>query len=347
MRHPGNQIVLGTFVSTFIYCLIVLGSITPQKEQAFVPVFSVNFAILFVIAGVGILIYFIHHVSSSIQADQVIFSVFNELSSHLRRLFPNQIEFGNGQDSVGIESLNPQERPYDRTQKIEHAQSGYLQAVDSKGLLDIAKKNDALFYLEYRPGEFVTIGSPIITAKCNERLNENSVQKISNRFIIGSQRTPEQDAEFAIYQLVEIAIRALSPGINDPFTAITCIDWLGSAICYLTNRTFPSSYHYDDQGKLRIIAKTITFSGIMNAAFDQIRQNSQSSVAVKIRLLETLKIIAENIRNTEQSEAVFRQAEMIIQREHNADLIDNDFQDLKERYDAVSKAINSVEKAEQ
>jgi uncharacterized membrane protein len=339
MRHPGNQIVLGTFVATFLYCLIVLGSIAPLKEKVFVPTLSVNFAILLVLVSVGILIYFIHHVSTSIQADQVIRSVSTELSAHLHRLFPEKLGYEKDKIEKDTESLKPQEGPYYEEQRIENSQSGYLQAIENSGLLEIAKSNDALLYLEYRPGEFVMIGSTIVTVKCNDQLSEHAVKKIASAFIIGQQRTPEQDAEFAVHQLVEIAVRALSPGINDPITAITCIDWIGSALCYLTSRAFPSPYLYDDQGKLRIITKAVTFTGITNAAFDQIRQNCHSSVAVTIRLLETLQKIASHSRNPEQREAVLRQAKMIVRASRTSVLEENDVIDVKERYQAVREAI--------
>ena len=127
---------------------------------------------------------------------------------------------------------------------------------------------------------------------------------ISNALILGSHRTPEQDIEFTVNQLVEIAVRALSPGINDPFTALACIDRLGTALCRLSNRAFPSANLYDDEYNLRVITKPITFAGITNAAFDQIRQYGLSSVAVSIRLMETLTSIANQATDKEQYEAI-------------------------------------------
>jgi len=173
-----------------------------------------------------------------------------------------------------------------------------------------------------------------------EHFNEALAEQIVQSFIIGSQRTPEEDAEFAIHQLVEVALRALSPGINDPFTAITCIDYLGSALCRLTNRAFPSSNRYDDEGKLRVIAKPLTFEGVINAAFDQIRQYGRTSVAVTIRLLETLKTIADHARSFEQKNAILRQADMIIRESQESIREKNDRDDIQERYQALINVLN-------
>jgi len=220
MRDTGNQIVLGTFIATFIYCLLVLRSVYSVGGHDFVPGISVTFAIALAVANVGALIYFIHHVSTSIHADRVIAAVYNELSEHIQRLFPEE-------------------------------------------LLKIAEEHDMLIDLQFRPGEFIVVGTALAKVKSAEHLKENLVEQIASSFILGPQRTPEQDAEFAIHQLVEVAIRALSPGINDPFTAITCIDHLGSALCILTGRVFPSPYRYDEEGNLRFIAKPLTFEGIL------------------------------------------------------------------------------------
>ena len=149
-----------------------------------------------------------------------------------------------------------------------------------------------------------------------------------------------QDAEFAIHQLVEVALRALSPGINDPFTAITCIDHLGSVLCSLTDRAFPRPSFYDDEGKLRIITKPLTFEGVTNAAFDQIRQYGRASVAVTIRLLETLKTVAFHASTLEQRKAILRQADMIIRESQETIGEKNDRDDVQERYQALLNVLN-------
>ena len=340
MRDTGNQLVLGTFISTFIYCLLVLRTVGQVDEAVFVPNVSITFAVVLALVNVGVLIFFIHHVSTSIQADQVIAAVYHELLNHIQRLFPEEIGYGPEHNEKVENEKSALGHAYYQTVPVLASQSGYLQAIDSDGLLEFATGNDLLMYLQYRPGEFVVAGSTIVAVQCNEPLDENLKRQISGSLILGTQRTPEQDSEYVVHQLVEVAVRALSPGINDPFTAISCIDRLGSAICHLTDRAFPSPYRYDDQQKLRIIAKPITFEGITNAAFDQIRQYGQSSVAVTIRLLETLQAIAHCSRNREQRQTILRQANMIERASHEAFSETNDKQDVQERYQALIDLLN-------
>jgi len=339
MQDRGNQVVLGTFIATFIYCLLVLRSVRTVGTQVFVPSISVTFAIVLALANVGILIYFIHHVSTSIQADHVISTVYHELEEQMQRLFPEELGHESEESENKRVRPQPEEGGYHQADHIAASKSGYLQAIDSSGLLDIAKENDFLIYLQHRPGEFIVAGSTLVVVKCTEQIDESLAGQIINLFIVGAQRTPEQDAEFAIHQLVEVAIRALSPGINDPFTAMACIDRLGSALCYLSNRAFPSPYRYGDEGKLRVIAKPVTFAGITNAAFDQIRQYGRSSVAVTIRLLETLKMIAAQVRHPDQREAIFRQANMI-KRTSNEIPEKYDREDVEKRYQALLAVLN-------
>ena len=339
MRDTGNQMVLGIFIATFIYCLLVLRSVLTVGEHVFVPSLSVTFAMALALVNVGVLIYFIHHVSTSIQADHVIAAVYRELSENLQRLFPE--ELGTGSAEGDRDGPRPEEVSDAHAHRSTASESGYLQAIDSDGLLDLACKSDSLFHLQYRPGEFIVAGSTLVTVECKEPLDESLAEQIADSFISGPQRTPEQDAEFAIHQLVEVAARALSPGINGPFTAITCIDRLGSALCFLAKRAFPSRYCYDEEGELRMIARPITFTGITNAAFDQIRQYGRSSVAVTIRLLEALTMIAAHTRTQEQRQAILRQAEMIARASKDALPEENDRQDVEERYKALRSEIHT------
>lgn len=335
MKDTGNQVVLGIFIATFIYCLLVLRSVQTAGEHVFVPALSVTFATVLALMNVGVLIYFIHHVSTSIQADHVIAAVDRELFENLQRLFPE--ELGNEPENREDDYSGKQRENdgYDQAHHIAASRSGYLQAIDGEGVLNLACKNDFLVYLHYRPGEFIVAGSTLVMVKCDEYPDESLVEQIAGSFIYGPQRTPEQDAEFAIHQLVEIAARALSPGINDPYTAITCLDRLGAALCYLTKRAFPAHDRYDGDGRLRVIAKPVTFAGITNAAFDQIRQYSRSSVAVTIRLLETLKTVAAHTRTEEQRQAILRQADMIARASKEALPEKNDNEDVQERYQAL------------
>ncbi|MBE9242390.1 DUF2254 domain-containing protein [Synechocystis salina] len=339
MQDTGNQIVLGTFISTFVYSLMVLRTVNGVEKDEFVPHLAVTIGIALAIASVGVLIYFIHHSASSIQVNQVIKQVGNDLDVAIDRLFP---------EKIGRSTLNqPQEKslaaiPTDFDQfscPIKTIFSGYIQGIDDNQLMQIATDNNLLFWVQQRPGRFVIKGSELVQVFPEEKVNKKLIAQINNAFVLGSQRTEQQDMEFPIDQLVEIAVRALSPGINDPFTAIRCIDQLSAALCHLAQREMPSPYRYDDQNQLRIIAKPISFTDATDAAFNQIRQYGKSSVAVTMRLLEAITAIAPFTHRTSDRTTLLRHADMI-ERGSQEGIAENlDYQNVKERYLAAVKAI--------
>jgi uncharacterized membrane protein len=170
-------------------------------------------------------------------------------------------------------------------------------------------------------------------------MNEQLTKQISAAFICGAERTLAQDVEFAVDQLVEVAVRALSPGTNDPFTAIRCIDRLGAALCQLTERVIPSPYRYDDTDRLRVITPPVTFAGVADAAFDQIRQYGRTSAAVTIRLLERIAAIATHTYREEDRAVLLRHAVMIEQGSREGLPEEQDRQDVQERFQAVVRAL--------
>jgi uncharacterized membrane protein len=150
-----------------------------------------------------------------------------------------------------------------------------------------------------------------------------------------------QDVEFSVEQLVEVAVRALSPGINDPFTAINCIDRIAAALCLLAQRSFPSAFRYDEQRKLRVIAKSVNFSGIVNAAFDPIRQYGRSSAPVTIRLLEAISMIVRCAGREKDRKALLEQALMIERGSHDGLSEERDRADVAQRFSSVNEALQN------
>jgi uncharacterized membrane protein len=261
---------------------------------------------------VGVLIYFIHHVSVAIQADAVVARVNAELIDGIDRLFPESIGRGAARPahvhaSAGLPAA------FDREATPVRANvDGYLQSVDPDALMALAKEENALVRLERRPGQYVVMGCPLVTVWPGDRVTGSLEERINSAFVLGHQRTTVQDIEFLIHQLVEIAVRALSPGINDPFTAITCIDRLGSALHRLAQREMPSPFRFDEQDRLRVIAPAVAFPEIVNASFGPIRQYGRSSAVVAIRLLETIAVIAGATHRPGDRAALLDQAEMIV-----------------------------------
>lgn len=197
-------------------------------------------------------------------------------------------------------------------------------------------KYDGIIQLLHRPGKFVNEGESlgVVHAK---RWQKNAADKFNRYFIIGHCRTDDQDPEYGISQLVEVAVRALSPGINDPHTAISCIDWLGSGLRQIADKPLRSIYCCDHNSQVRLIRQEINFAGMLNAAFDQIRQNSRSVPTVAIRLLEALDCIytvarESVIRDEKRQSKIAEQARLVIEGAENCGWQSRDIEDLKGRY---------------
>lgn len=339
MRDTANQVVLGTFVSTFVYCLLIMRTIRRAEETLFVPHLSVTIGVLFALVSLGVLIYFIHHVAVSIQADEIVARVGAELIDGVERLFPQQIGEGATQPAAPLLDLDLGLAFSHESGTVAVAADGYLQYIDGDALMALAEQEDVLLQLERRPGQYVVCGSPLVMAWPGDKVTEKFAAEVNSAFVLGHQRTSAQDVEFAIHQLVEIAVRALSPGINDPFTAMACVDRLGSALCRLAQRDMPSSHRFDEQGQLRIVAPAPTFSGIVDAAFNQIRQYARSSAAVTIRLLETITVIAAATSRPQDQAALQLHADMIVRGAREGLPEDEDRRVAEDRYQAANRAL--------
>ena len=337
MRDTTNQVALGTFVATFLYCLLVLRTVRRADEVAFVPHLSVAVSVVLAVVSMGVLIYFIHHVSLSIQANQMVARVGRELLEGVERQFPERAE----QEAPGIPKIAPDVDFLDALERearpVGSAEDGYLQLIDDDALMELAVKEGVVIKLERRPGDYVVLDRPLVLVWPGSKLTDRLIERVDSAFSTDNQRTSTQDIEFVVNELVEIAIRALSPSVNDPFTAVTCVDRLGSALCRLAQREMPSQYRYDTEGQLRVIAPTITFSEITDAAFDQIRQYGRSSFAVTVRLLETIALVAGYAHRPEDRAALQRHATMILRGASEGLPEPEDRRVVEEHYRTVSR----------
>jgi uncharacterized membrane protein len=337
MKDTGNQIVLGVFIGTFIYSLLVLRAIYNEDFDLFVPHLSVTVGIALAILSIGVLIYFIHHASTIIQASHVLQSVSDDLDKAIDRLFPEKIGVNPQEDQPHREDIPP-DFPL-QAYPIKTKKNGYLQAINDEKLMEIARQYDLLVLVKFRPGKFVVKGSELVMVWPGIRVNNKLKQQLQQIFIIGRERTEQQDIEFPIQQLVEIALRAISPGINDPFTAIRCIDRLSAGLCYLVQRQFPSPYRYDYDNQLRVMVPSLDFEGIVGQAFNQIRQYGKSDAAVTIRLLEAIALVASHTQNPQHREVLRRHADMIERGSHEGLPESQDRKDVHTKYDYVIQAL--------
>ncbi len=337
MQDTGNQVVLGTFIATFLYCLLVLRTVRGDEYNVFVPQLSVTVGILLAIISIGVLIYFINHASTLIQASHIIGEVSADLDGAINRLFPEKLGYGRSQTERQVGEI-----PADfdsQAHSIKAADSGYLQEVDNKRLLKIAQSKKLLLRLNHHPGKFIVQGCELVLIWPGERVTKKLTQQINNAFILGRERTEQQDVEFPINQLVEIACRAISPGINDPFTAIRCIDQLSVGLSHLAEREFPSPYRYDDDHNLRVIVEPVTFAGLADAAFNQIRQYGSTDVAVIIRLFEAITAISEHTHRQKDRAVLLHHAQMIKHSGQEGATEENDQKAIAERYHRVLQAL--------
>ncbi|MBD1852784.1 DUF2254 domain-containing protein [Leptolyngbya sp. FACHB-711] len=337
MQDMGNQIVLGTFLGTFLYCLLVLRNIRGEDFNQFVPQLSITVGMVLAIVSVLVLIYFIHHASTIIQVSQVITDVGRELDRAIDRLFPEQLGHrAQHQRPVG-------EIPSDfeaRSTLVRSQDKGYLQAIDDEELMKIACQTDGLLWLKTQPGKYLISGSPLVSVYPKERYSSALFKKINRVFIFGKERTEQQDIAFPIQQLVEIALRAISPAVNDPFTAIRCIDRLGAGFSQLVQRDFPSPYRYDKFHNLRVIAEPVKLEYLFDCAFSPIRQYAQSDSAVMSHLLDAIALIASHAKTPEQKRALRHHAGMILRGSRQGLSEEWDRQMIEERYQAVLETLD-------
>lgn len=341
MRDTANQVVLGTFVATFLYCLLILRTIRRADEGAFVPHISVSLGVLFALGSLGVLIYFIHHVAVSIQADEIVTRVGVELIERVEKLFPEQIGSSHAVDGVmGSGSEVPESFELEARAVPANA-DGYLQLIDGDALVELATDANALFRVERRPGQYLVTGSALVRVWPAERCSDELAAAVNAAFVVGTQRTAAQDIEYLIGQLVEIAVRALSPGINDPFTAITCIDRLASALSRFARRDVPSPFRYDADNELRVVASGTTFAMAVEAAFGSIRRYGRSSAEVTLRLLDAIAIVGVAVRRPGDRAVLSLHAARVMHGARTGLPDRADRREVKRRYDSVRRALEA------
>jgi uncharacterized membrane protein len=335
IRDRANQAVLGTFLATFVYCLVVLTSVSASDGNHFTPRVSIAVAVVMALASLAALIYFIHHFATSIQAPEVVNEVSRELLEALDVFLPREAQVENRVPEA--ETLAAfQEHPAE----IVSAGAGYVQAIDTKALQRAAEEHDVTLRALCRAGHFVITGEVIVQVLPPYRLHEDLTAKVREAITLGRLRTTLQDLEFSIDQLVEVAVRALSPGINDPFTAIHCIDLLSEMLGRITHRPLPSPYRFDEAGHLRLITPEAKMANLLDASFNQIRQYGAGSPAVMIRMLEALAAIISQAKRPADLKSLAEHARLVFEAGQANFFADFDKEDLEERYRAIKKRLD-------
>jgi uncharacterized membrane protein len=303
MHDRPTQAAFGVFVGIFVYCLVVLRTVRAADEGGgFVPSLAVAGALVLAVAGVGVLVYFIHHLAVAIQVSTIVQRIANETRATVDRLFPD--ELGPGEDDGGG-SPAPEDL---RWRAVPARRTGYIVAVDLDELYGYARDRDAVLRMELAVGDFAIESQPLV-ALAGGREEEDDVEAVDGLFAIAAERTIEQDAAFGIQQIVDVAARALSPGINTPGTAALCIDHLGALFARLARRRIPPSGRRED-GKLRLILKGPSFESLAALAFAPLTRDAAGRAEVLEHLGRTARLV-ERLAPPRRREAMRRHVEAI------------------------------------
>ena len=338
IRDRSTQLTLGTFVATFVYATLVLISIGPGSHGAdFVPHLSITVSVGLVTLSMAVLIYFIHHIATSIQLPQVIASIAKDLSRAIDADSAGHRRFVEAGPSVSELLL----RMAESGGTVPAPNSGYLQFVRHESLVGLAAEKGAVIRLLHRPGHFVVDGQPMATVWPPAAADSVSAA-LRRAHLTGPNRTLAQDMPFAADQLVEIAIRALSPAVNDTFTALTCIDWLGASLCKITARWEPIRVHRDSHGYVRVITAHVSYTRMIERSFEKIRQAGRGMPAVLIRQLDAITRIFDNTKNEQQRRLLLDQAAMILRASEESVAEPADRADVRRAHEEVLAAVKRV-----
>ena len=315
MRDRGNQLVLGTFVATFLYCLMALRTVrsadVPAGVAAFVPHLSVAVALVLTLVSLFVLIYFIHHTAESIQVSYVLARVGRALTLQLLAL-PEALARGHGTEP-GDEP--PPELPEGFSEgaiTVRAQRAGYVQAIDLPSLVALAREHEAVIRLHHPPGSFLMLDGPLADIH-PEEAGQDLAGRIESSYVLGVVRTPQQDPYFLFDQLLEVAVRALSPGINDPFTAISCIDRMAESVNLLARRRLPPAFLNDDDGALRLIVPRPEVGELVEHLFGELRAHGAGDPMVARHLALTLRRMQASTSDTALQRAADREVRRLLE----------------------------------
>ncbi|MEO7998766.1 MAG: DUF2254 domain-containing protein [Gemmatimonadaceae bacterium] len=310
--NRGVQFTLGTFIATFIFCLLVLRTVRSVNESQFVPYLSVNIGIVLTLISLGVLIFFIHHIAQSIQAETLTADVGRAILRSVPGLFPKRLVTAT---VAGHETRLPPPTPptfeWENARVVSSRNTGYVQNIDEGRLLRLATEQDRVIRLRARAGDFLWSGAVLIDVLPASPVIDEFEDALAGSFSIGSRRTPDQDAVYGVQQLVEIAAHALSPGINEPFTALSSIDWLGAALAEVAGREFPALVSVDENNAPRVLARALDFRDLMHASFDQIRAYGSANADVMMRLLDVIIALAPLLSRVRDVETLAYHANLV------------------------------------
>src|SRR5664280_2078914 len=299
-----TQWTLGIFLGTFSYCMAALPA-ARSLPQPFAPVATVLGAMVLALVCIGLLLFFIHHISQAISVNHIVDRIAVETEAMIDGMMPLPRRLNRLKDAEPL-SPNPVEVA------VSSNASGYIRFVDTRRLVAIAKHHHVSIRVLRRVGHFVPAGIPLMMVSKGNRLSPEGTAELLTAFDIGPTRTLQQDVEFGVLQIVDVALKAISPAVNDPTTAITCVDQLSRILIRFASREPPEELLYDPPGIVRASIGWIHFERLLDSAFDQIRIYSKSDVAVSLRLLRALGDIAASTPDPEYRRVLVEQGIRVV-----------------------------------
>ncbi len=296
-RDRGNQLTLGAFLGTFSYALMVLRSVRTHSEGEFVPHLSLSIAIMLAFVCVATLVFFVGHMAGRINVDTVIELVSEDARRAMTRLM-HELPQPAPPDAAMWHSAIP----------VPDTRRGYLQQLDAAGLATWAAAHQTRLRLLVRPGDYVFPGAAIAVMTPPVK---GASDAISSATAVGGERVSAYDLEYAVRQLVEVAVRALSPGINDPHTAMSVLDRLGAALCDAAGLHLSRGAHLQG-GQVVLVVPAIDYGGLTDTMFHPLRQNAAGSTAVLTHQLDVLIAVAGCERDPLRLAELQRHADLVL-----------------------------------
>jgi uncharacterized membrane protein len=303
-RDGVTQWTLGVFLGTFSYCMAALPA-ARSLPRPFAPVATVMGAMALALACVCWLLFFIHHISQAISVNQIVDKIASETEAVALDLMPWPRKLNRMTVDERVEALKWE-------LQIVNEISGYIRFIDVKQLVSLAKSYRIKVQVLRRVGHFVPEGVPLVRISRAERATPELAAALRAAFDFGPSRTLQQDIEFGVLQIVDIALKAISPAVNDPSTAVSCVDQLSRILIRVASREPPESNLYDPPGVLRVYVPWMGFERLLDSAFEQIRMYSKTDVAVSLRMLRALGDIGVTTKDQEIHRLLIDRADRIV-----------------------------------
>jgi uncharacterized membrane protein len=341
-----TQFVLGMFVATFVYCIAAALSIPSGDTLRESPQLTASLGVYLMLATFATLILLVQHISTMLQAPNIAAAAGVELQNVVSAEVSN--EATSGDEGRGRLDIRPasQDTPSALTEidgyPIRARRTGYIQFVDPDTLLTLAREQDLTIRLLRRPGHHIWSGAVVALVSPTDRVDEQLDKLIRRAFQIGNGRTPSQDVEYAVNQLTEMAVRAMSPAINDPFTAMTCLDHVGHGLVEFIRQGQKSSHYYDRAGKLRLMLEPVTFDVLLSAAFDMLRHASCDNASVLLHMLKVIDLIGQEAQTPEARQQLLRHVRLIQAESQAGNLIEQDRQSIQRSGQALQTKLEGA-----